>query len=250
MAGHSKFKNIMHRKGAQDKSRAKLFSKLGREISIAVRLGGNDVASNFRLKAAISSAKNANLPKDNIERAIKKGEGNGADSNFEEICYEGYGPGGVAIMVDAMTNNRNRTASEIRSIFSKNGGQLAENGSVSFNFIKVGKIVFNTNVCNEEKIFNLVVENGLIDFVSNKFQYVIYTKLEKFKTMVQVLTDKIGQPNFYEIVRKSKEKFEIELEKKEIIKKLFIELEENEDVQNVFSNLEQDYENLENNLIN
>ena len=250
MAGHSKFKNIMHRKGAQDKKRAKTFSRIGKEISVAVKEGGPDIDSNIRLRSAINSAKSLNMPKDNIERAIKKGEGNGADSNYEEICYEGYGPGGVAIMVDAMTNNRNRTASEIRSIFSKNGGQLAENGSVSFNFMKVGKIVFNKDVCNEEKIFNLVVENGLIDFESNKFQYVIFTELEKFKTMVQILTDKIGQPNFYEIVRKSKERFEIESEKKEIIKKLFIELEENEDVQNVFSNLEQDYENLENTIIN
>ena len=133
MAGHSKFKNIMHRKGAQDKLRAKLFSRLGREISVAVRIGGSEVDSNIRLRAAINSARSANMPKDNIERAIKKGEGNDKDSTYEEVRYEGYGPSGSALIIETLTNNKNRTASEIRTIFSKNGGSLTENGSVSHN---------------------------------------------------------------------------------------------------------------------
>ena len=142
MAGHSKFKNIMHRKGAQDRLRAKLFSRLGKEISIAVKIGGSEVDSNIRLKSAIAAAKNANMPKDNIVRAIHRGTENTPDSNFEEVRYEGYGPFGTAIIVEALTNNKNRTASEIRTIFSKNGGNLGESGSVSYNFKKYG------NICN------------------------------------------------------------------------------------------------------
>ena len=134
MAGHSKFKNIMHRKGAQDKKRAKVFSRLGREISVSVKTGGPDPESNIRLRSAISVAKALNMPKDNIARAIKKGEGNDPDSNYEEVRYEGYGPEGIAIIVETMTNNKNRTAAEMRSIFSKAGGNLGENGSVSFGF--------------------------------------------------------------------------------------------------------------------
>ena len=122
MAGHSKFKNIMHRKGAQDKKRAKTFSRLGREISVAVKTGGNDLESNIRLRASISAAKALNMPKDNIERAVKKGEGNDPDSNYEEVRYEGYGPEGIPVIVEALTNHKNRTAAEVRSIFSKSGG--------------------------------------------------------------------------------------------------------------------------------
>ena len=145
MAGHSKFKNIMHRKGAQDKKRAKVFSRLGREISVAVKSGGPDPESNIRLRTAISSAKSLNMPKDNIERAIKKGEGNDPNSQYEEVRYEGYGPGGVAIIAEAMTNNKNRTAAEIRSTFSKFGGNLGESGSVSFGFKRFGAILLKKN---------------------------------------------------------------------------------------------------------
>ena len=140
MAGHSKFKNIMHRKGAQDKKRAKTFSRLGKEIAVAVKTGGADPESNIRLRSAINTAKTLKMPKDNIERAIKKGEGNDPDSNYEEVRYEGYGPEGTAIIVEAMTNNKNRTAAEIRSIFSKSGGNLGESGSVSYGFKRLGAI--------------------------------------------------------------------------------------------------------------
>ena len=155
MAGHSKFKNIMHRKGAQDKKRAKIFSRLGREISVAVKEGGPDPEKNIRLRSAVGSAKSLNMPKDNIERAIKKGEGNDSDSNYEEVRYEGYGPDGVAIIVEALTNNKNRTAAEVRSTFSKYGGNLGETGSVSFGFKRLGSITLNKNNINEEELFDL-----------------------------------------------------------------------------------------------
>ena len=168
MAGHSKFKNIMHRKGAQDKKRAKVFSRLGREISVSVKTGGIDPESNVRLRSAISSAKALNMPKENIERAIKKGEGNDPDSNYEEVRYEGYGPDGIAIIVEAMTNNKNRTAAEIRSIFSKSGGNLGESGSVSFNFKRLGLINLDKKITSENEIFEFVVENGSEDLENKR----------------------------------------------------------------------------------
>ena len=173
MAGHSKFKNIMHRKGAQDKKRAKIFSRLGREISVAVKVGGLDPESNNQLRSAINAAKSLNMPKDNIDRAIKKGEGNDPDSNYDEVRYEGYGPGGVAIIAEAMTNNKNRTAAEIRSTFSKYGGNLGETGSVSFGFKRLGSITIDTKLAKEEELFEFIVENGIDAFIS---------KQEKIKT--------------------------------------------------------------------
>ena len=174
MAGHSKFKNIMHRKGAQDKKRAKTFSRLGKEIAVAVKTGGADPESNIRLRSAINTAKNLNMPKDNIERAVKKGEGNDPDSNYEEVRYEGYGPEGTAIIVEAMTNNKNRTAAEIRSIFSKSGGNLGESGSVSFGFKRLGAISIEKNLATEEEIFDFSVENGSEDLEVNEEDYIVY----------------------------------------------------------------------------
>ena len=173
MAGHSKFKNIMHRKGAQDKKRAKEFSRLGREISVAVKVGGDDPESNIRLRSAITAAKGLNMPKDNIERAIKKGQGNDPDSNYEEVRYEGYGPAGVAIIVEALTNNKNRTAAEIRSTFSKYGGNLGESGSVSFGFERLGNITINKNLVNEEDLFEFLIENETEDYDSNDEEYIM-----------------------------------------------------------------------------
>ena len=174
MAGHSKFKNIMHRKGAQDKKRAKIFSRLGREISVAVKEGGPDPEKNIRLRSAVGSAKSLNMPKDNIERAIKKGEGNDPDSNYEEVRYEGYGPDGVAIIVEALTNNKNRTAAEVRSSFNKYGGNLGETGSVSFGFKRLGNITLNKTDIHEEELFDFIVENGSEDYELNDDEYNIY----------------------------------------------------------------------------
>ena len=132
MAGHSQFKNIMHRKGAQDKKRAKLFAKLGREITVAAKIGGGDPAMNPRLRLAMATARAQSMPRDNIEKAIQKGVGGGAGEDYVAMRYEGYGPGGVAIIVDALTDNKNRTAGDVRSIFSKHGGNMGETNSVSF----------------------------------------------------------------------------------------------------------------------
>ena len=179
MAGHSKFKNIMHRKGAQDKKRAKIFSRLGREISVAVKEGGPDPEKNIRLRSAVGSAKSLNMPKDNIERAIKKGEGNDPDSNYEEVRYEGYGPEGVAIIVEALTNNKNRTAAEIRSSFSKYGGNLGETGSVSFGFKRLGSILLSKGKINEESGFIIDLQK-LNDIVKEKIINVFdHSQIEK-----------------------------------------------------------------------
>ena len=180
MAGHSKFKNIMHRKGAQDKKRAKTFSRLGREISVSVKKGGMDPESNIRLRSAISAAKALNMPKDNIDRAIKKGEGNDPDSNYEEIRYEGYGPSGIAIIIEAMTNNKNRTAAEIRSTFGKYGGSLGETGSVSYNFKRLGSILLDKKLVQEEELFEFVVDNGSEDLDVNEDEYIIYCDQNRF----------------------------------------------------------------------
>ena len=165
MAGHSKFKNIMFRKGAQDKKRAKIFAKLGREIQIASKQGGDDPNSNHRLRTAIDAAKAANVPKDNIDRAIKRGSSN-ESNNLEEIKYEGFGPGGTSLIVETMTDNRNRTISEIRQIFSKNGGSIADNGSVSHSFQRKGELIYKEDVNLEGKIFDIAVESGADDIIN------------------------------------------------------------------------------------
>ncbi len=238
MAGHSKFKNIMHRKGAQDKKRAKVFSRLGREISVAVKAAGTDIESNIRLRAAINSAKSLNMPKDNIDRAIKKGEGNDADSNYEEVRYEGYGPGGVAIIAEAMTNNKNRTAAEIRSTFSKFGGNLGESGSVSFGFTRLGCISLNKTIVSEEVLFDFIAENGSEDFEINRDDYQIYCDQNILHDLNEKIQKQFGQTNSSELIWKSKNSINIEKETAEKLFKLLNNLEENDDVQLVSSNFE------------
>ena len=238
MAGHSKFKNIMHRKGAQDKKRAKIFSRLGREISVAVKVGGADPESNIRLRSAINSAKSLNMPKDNIDRAIKKGEGNDHDSNYEEVRYEGYGPGGVAIIAEAMTNNKNRTAAEIRSIFSKYGGNLGETGSVSFGFKRLGSITIDIKLAKEEELFEFIVENGSEDFEVNQEEYQIYCDQNELHNLNDKIVKKFGQTNSSELVWKCENNINVEKDAAEKLFKLLNILEENDDVQVVSSNFE------------
>ena len=240
MAGHSKFKNIMHRKGAQDKKRAKEFSRLGREISVAVKVGGVDPESNVRLRAAIISAKGLNMPKDNIERAIKKGQGNDPDSNYEEVRYEGYGPDGVAIIVEALTNNKNRTASEIRSTFSKYGGNLGETGSVSFGFERLGNISINKNKVNEEDLFNFLIENETDDYEVTDLEYIIYCNQNKLHELNDRITQTFGQTNYSNLIWKSKNNININKETADKLFKLLEILEDNDDVQGVSSNFEVD----------
>ena len=238
MAGHSKFKNIMHRKGAQDKKRAKIFSRLGREISVAVKEGGPDPEKNIRLRSAVGSAKSLNMPKDNIERAIKKGEGNDPESNFEEVRYEGYGPDGVAIIVEALTNNKNRTAAEVRSSFSKYGGNLGETGSVSFGFKRLGSITLSKNNIDEEELFDFIVENGSEDYELNEDEFNIYCDQKNLHQLNQKIIDKFGQTNFTGLIWKSENEISVSKDKAETLFKLLNILEENEDVQAVSSNFD------------
>ncbi len=238
MAGHSKFKNIMHRKGAQDKKRAKIFSRLGREISVSVKSGGSDPESNIRLRSAINTAKALNMPKDNIQRAIKKGEGNDPDSNYEEVRYEGYGPEGVAIIVEAMTNNKNRTAAEIRSIFSKSGGNLGESGSVSFGFNRLGSISLKKELTSEEELFEFVVENGSEDLDTNEEEYIIYCDQSILHELNEKIIKKFGQTNYANLVWKNDTSISLQKDSAEKLFKLLNSLEENEDVQLVSSNFE------------
>ena len=237
MAGHSKFKNIMHRKGAQDRSRAKLFARLVREISVAVKIGGSDINSNPRLKTAISSAKADNMPKDNIERAIKKAEGNDPDSNYEEVRYEGYGPSKIAFIIEAATNNRNRTASEIRTIFSKGGGEITENGTVSYDFKKLGNIKVLRNNIDEEKFFDFVIENGSIELETENEFFSVYCELANYNNLLKKISDNFISPNFKQIMWKSNSEIEPKNEDIEKIFKLIDDLENHEDVQSVSSNL-------------
>ena len=244
MAGHSKFKNIMHRKGAQDKKRAKTFSRLGKEIAVAVKTGGTDPESNIRLRSAINTAKTLNMPKDNIERAIKKGEGNDADSNYEEVRYEGYGPEGTAIIVEAMTNNKNRTAAEIRSIFSKSGGNLGESGSVSFGFKRLGAITIEKNLATEEEIFDFSVENGSEDLEVNEEDYVIYCEQSVLHILNNKIVSKFGSTKSADLMWKSDTSVEVEKDSAEKLFKLLNALEDNDDVQGVSSNFEVSEETL------
>ena len=244
MAGHSKFKNIMHRKGAQDKKRAKIFSRLGREISVAVKEGGPDPEKNIRLRSAVGSAKSLNMPKDNIERAIKKGEGNDPEDNFEEVRYEGYGPDGIAIIVEAMTNNKNRTAAEIRSIFSKSGGNLGESGSVSFGFKRLGAISIEKNLATEEEIFDFSVENGSEDLEVNEEDYVVYCEQSVLHILNNKIVSKFGSTKSADLIWKSDTSVEVEKDSAEKLFKLLNALEDNDDVQGVSSNFEVSEETL------
>ena len=238
MAGHSKFKNIMHRKGAQDKKRAKVFSRLGREISVAVKVGGVDPENNVRLRSAVSAAKALNMPKENIERAIKKGEGNDPDSNYEEVRYEGYGPGGIAIIVEAMTNNKNRTAAEIRSIFSKSGGNLGESGSVSFSFKRLGAITLEKKLVSEEELFNFIVENDSEDLEINDEEYIVYCDQSMLHNLNEKIILQFGQTISADLIWKSESTILVEKDSAEKLFKLLNSLEDNEDVQGVSSNFE------------
>ena len=240
MAGHSKFKNIMHRKGAQDKKRAKVFSRLGREISVAVKVGGSDPESNIRLRSAISSAKSLNMPKDNIDRAIKKGQGNDPESNYEEVRYEGYGPAGVAIIVEALTNNKNRTAAEIRSTFSKFGGNLGETGSVSFSFDRLGNISLDKNLVKEDELLNFLIENDTDDYEVTENEYSIFCDQNNLHYLNEKIIEKYGQTNFSNLIWKSKNNININKDNADKLFKLLEILEDNDDVQVVSSNFEVD----------
>jgi YebC/PmpR family DNA-binding regulatory protein len=237
MAGHSQFKNIMHRKGKQDKVRAQLFAKLGREITIAAKLGMPDPAFNPRLRAAIIAAKAQSMPKDNIERAIKKSQGGDADS-YEEIRYEGYGPGGVAVIVEVLTDNRNRAASDVRSTFTKNGGNLAETGAVSFMFDHLGVVEFDAKVASADEVLEAAIDAGAEDVVSNSGGHEIYTAQDSLREVAKALEAKFGEPRKSTLLWKPQNMVAVDDEKGEQLIELVEALEELDDVQNVYANFE------------
>jgi len=237
MAGHSQFKNIMHRKGRQDAQKSKLFGKLAREITVAAKLGTPDPAMNPRLRAAVLAARQENMPKDNIERAIKKAAGNEGE-NYDEIRYEGYGPGGVAVIVEALTDNRNRAASDIRSLFSKSGGNLGETGSVSFMFEHTGVIEYERSVASDDAMLDAAIEAGADDVVSGEGGHEIYASQGTFREVAKALEAKFGEPRKAAMTWKPQNTIAVDDDTGEKLLKLVDLLNEHDDVQNVFANFE------------
>jgi YebC/PmpR family DNA-binding regulatory protein len=237
MAGHSQFKNIMHRKGRQDKVRSKLFSKLAREITVAAKLGLPDPNMNPRLRAAMLAARAENMPKDNVERAIKKAIGGDAES-YDEVRYEGYGPGGVAIIVEALTDNRNRTASDVRATFTKSGGNLAETGAVSFMFDRVGVVEFEAGVASADVMLDAAIEAGAEDVTSSENGHEIYTSQDSLRDVAKALEAKFGEPRKAALTWKPQNTISLDDEQGEKLLRLMTTLEEHDDVQNVYANFE------------
>ncbi len=238
MAGHSKFKNIMHRKGAQDAKRAKVFAKHIRELTVAAKTGMPDPDMNPRLRTAIAAAKAVNMPKDNMERAIKKGAGGGDDTNFDEVRYEGYGPGGVAIIVETLTDNRNRTAAEVRSAFTKYGGNLGETGSVGFMFDQLGFIEYPAEIASADDMFEAALEVGASDVESSDDGHEIYCAVADLGAVRDALAEKFGDPQDARLDWKPTTTTELDEEKAGTLLKLLDVLEDNDDVQRVASNFE------------
>ena len=237
MAGHSKWANIQYRKGAQDKKRGKIFTKLIREITIAARAGGGDPTGNPRLRLAVDKARAQSMPKDNIERAIKRGTGD-MEGNFEEIRYEGYGPGGVAVIVEALTDNRNRAASDIRSYFTKSGGNLGETGSVSFMFDHTGIIEYDAKVASDDAMLDAAIEAGADDVLSSESGHEVYASQEAFREVAKALEAKFGEPRKAALTWKPQNAISLDDAKGEQMLELISALEENDDVQNVYANFE------------
>lgn len=243
MAGHSQFKNIMHRKGRQDAVRSKVFSKLGREITVAAKAGLPDPDMNARLRLAIQNAKAQSMPKDNIDRAIKKASG-GDSENYDEVRYEGYAPGGVAVIVEALTDNRNRTASNVRAAFTKAGGALGETGSVSFMFERVGEIVYPESVGDADKVMEAAIEAGADDVSSDESGHVITCTFEDIGEVTSALEDALGQAETMKSVWRPQTGAPVDEDRARSILKLIAVLEDDDDVQNVYANFEVDDETL------
>ena len=238
MAGHSQFKNIMHRKGAQDKKRGKVFTKIIRELTVAARSGLPDPASNPRLRAAIIAARDANMPKDTIERAIKRGAGGEDGANYEEVRYEGYGPGGVAVIVEGLTDNRNRTAAEVRSAFSKHGGALGETNSVGFMFDRVGLIRYPSAAGDADALFEMAVEAGADDVESGEDGHEILCALDALNGVRDALEAKLGPAQAASFVWRPRTTTPVDDEVADTLFKLLDTLEDSDDVQNVYANFE------------
>ena len=237
MAGHSKFKNIMHRKGAQDKKRAKLFSRLIREISVASKIGGGETDSNPRLRAAVNNALSSNMSKESIQKAIKKNSTSTDNDNILEIIYEGFGPGGVAIVIECLTDNKNRSAAEVRSTFSKYNGNLGVSGCVKHNFKKVGIISYKKSISTFEDFFDYCASLDVDDVTENENDFVLETNLDSFNTILQKLENKFSIPKFSEIEWKPLNFIDVSDEDSaKVLIKLLETLEDLDDVQSVSSN--------------
>lgn len=246
MSGHSKWSTIKRKKGALDAKRGKIFTKIIKEITLAARLGGGDVEGNSRLRQAIAAAKEENMPKDNIERAIKKGIGGGEGAdNYEEVIYEGYGPGGVAVLVEVMTDNKNRTVAEIRHIFSKHGGNLGENGCVSWIFSKKGSIYIDKNAIDEDNLMELVLDAGAEDVKSEEDEYEVTTSPVDFDAVKAVLEDKGIKYLQARMGMIPSTTVKLEANKAEQMLKMMEKLEDNDDVQNAYANFDIDQDIME-----
>jgi YebC/PmpR family DNA-binding regulatory protein len=243
MAGHSQFKNIMHRKGRQDAARSKLFSKLAREITVAAKSGMPDPAMNPRLRLAVQNAKAESMPKDNIQRAINKAAGNDGD-NYEEVRYEGYGPGGVALIVEALTDNRNRSASNVRAAFTKAGGALGETGSVSFMWDRVGEITYPVSAGDADRVMEAAIEAGAEDVASDEDGHVILCAFEDIGEVSSALEAALGEATSVKTIWRPQNSVPVDEERAQSLMKLVATLEDDDDVQNVYANFEVDEETL------
>jgi len=237
MAGHSKWANIQHRKGRQDKIRAKAFSKLSKEITIAAKIGGGDPDGNPRLRLAIKNARGDSMPKDNIQRAITKGAGGDGES-YDEIRYEGFGPGGIGVIVEVSTDNKNRAAMEVRTAFAKNGGNLGETGSVSFMFDSVGEIKYPADKADEETMFEAALEAGAEDVLSDEEEHVIYCAREDMIDISHTLEEKFGEAKAANLIWKPQNQIEVDAKSAPTLLKMLEVLEDCDDVQNVYANFD------------
>ncbi|MFV1950864.1 MAG: YebC/PmpR family DNA-binding transcriptional regulator [Nitrospinota bacterium] len=238
MSGHSKWASIKHKKSAVDAKRGKVFTKLIKEITVAARMGGGDVDGNPRLRTAIASAKSVNMPKDNIDKAVKKGTGELPGVSYEEISYEGYGPGGAAVLVDVMTDNKNRTVAEIRSLFSKNGGNMGESGCVAWMFKKKGLMLVEEKNADEEKMMSIVLDEGAEDMNLNEGVYEIITPAESFESVRKAIEDNNIEISVSEITMVPQNTIKIEGKQAEKMLKLMEILEDHDDVQKAYSNFD------------
>lgn len=238
MAGHSQFKNIMHRKGAQDARRARQFAKLIREITVAARSGLPDPAANPRLRAAVSAAREANMPKDTVERAIKKATGAGGGEDYAEVRYEGYGPAGVAVIIEALTDNRNRTASDVRAAFSKHGGALGETNSVAFLFDRLGVITYPASAAGADDVLEAAVEAGADDVQSGPDGHEITCAVEAFFAVRDALEARFGPPESAKLDWRPTMSVTLDEDRAAGLLKLIDALEDNDDVQNVYANFD------------
>jgi YebC/PmpR family DNA-binding regulatory protein len=243
MAGHSQFKNIMHRKGRQDAVKSKMFSKLAREITVAAKMGTPDPDMNPRLRLAINAAKAQSMPKDNIQRAVNKAAGGDAE-NYDEVRYEGYGPGGVALIVEALTDNRNRSASNVRAAFTKAGGALGETGSVSFMWDRVGEIFYLPEAGDADKVMEAAIEAGADDVLSDEEGHTIYCAFENVGEVSKALEAALGEAESVKIIWKPKNNVPVDEDRAQSLMRLVATLEDDDDVQNVYANFEVDDETL------